>query len=228
MTTPPLLELNLQIVLQSAAHIGTGLGLGQLLDDRVVQGPHPEIPAAIVPYLPGSTIKGRLRYHLRQLAGMFALPDADTRLFGSGERPGDLRVTDAHLNDLGLVELLRTKPSGSGASATTERSAPLDAYLVRGARSFVQLSRTRRVARDERLFRIELTEAGLTFAGTISGVLRSSEPKRDLALLCAAVRDLTHLGGYKGRGLGLCQMSIGGLRLGAETLDWRTVMEQQL
>jgi CRISPR/Cas system CSM-associated protein Csm3 (group 7 of RAMP superfamily) len=221
MTIPPLLELHVRIVLQSAAHVGTGLGLGQLLDDRVVQGPHPQFPDALVPYLPGSTIKGRLRYHLRQLAVIFERPDTEAKLFGDLERPGDLRVTDAHLSDLGLVELLRTKSS-------TERSAPLDTYLVRGARSFVQLSRKRRVARDERLFRIELTEAGLTFSGTIYGALHASKPREDLALLCAAIHDLTHLGGYKGRGLGSCRMHIDSLRLGEETLDWRSLIEEKL
>ena len=211
MTNAPFLKLNLQIVLQSAAHVGTGLGLGQLIDDRVVQGPHPEFPGLVLPYLPGSTIKGRLRYHLRHLADIFDRPDTDNWLFGNGERPGDLRFTDAHLS-----------------SGDSEQSISPDGYPVLGARSFVQLSRQRRVARDQRLFRIELTETGLTFVGTISGVLYSPEPKCDLALLCAAIGDLTHLGGHKGRGLGHCQMSISKLQLGDETLDWRIVMKEKL
>ncbi len=224
MTEARSLHLQLRVELHSAAHIGTGLGLGQILDDRMVQGPHPQYPNTILPYLPGSTLKGRLRYHLRRLAAIFDLPEVEDRLFGSPERLGDLRVADAHLSDTALVGQI----SEENKEKNEPRPSPLDGYLVRGARSFVSLSRGRRVARDERLFRLELAETGLVFSSTIHGALSAPEPKRDLALLLAATRDLTHLGGHKGRGLGRCEISIDHVRLNNQPTEWRTVLEEWL
>ncbi len=224
MSEAPWLQLTLEIELTSATHIGTGLGLGQLIDDRIVQGPHPEYPGAIVPYIPGSTLKGRLRYHLRELASIFEQPDVEERLFGNAEQTAALRVSDAHLSDTALVGRL----AAADDSAAAGRPSPLGAYLVRGARSFVSLSRVRRGARDERLFRIELAERGLRFRSDISGRLPSSESQRDLALLCAALRELQHLGGHKGRGLGHCRLASLEIRLDGTLLDWRTLIEEQL
>ncbi len=226
MTEAQSLQLQLRVELHSAAHIGTGLGLGQILDDRIVQGPHPQYPNTILPYLPGSTLKGRLRYHLRRLAAIFALPEVEDRLFGSPERLGDLRVADAHLSDLALVGQMASHKGGDAPNSG--RPSPLGNYLVRGARSFVSLSRGRRVARDERLFRIELAETGLVFTSTIHGALSAPEPKRDLALLLAATRDLTHLGGHKGRGLGRCAISIDHVRLNDQPAEWRGLLEKWL
>jgi CRISPR/Cas system CSM-associated protein Csm3 (group 7 of RAMP superfamily) len=226
MSEAPWLQLALEIELKSATHIGTGLGLGQLIDDRIVQGPHPEYPGAIVPYIPGSTLKGRLRHHLRELAPIFEQPGVEERLLGNAEQAAALRVSDAHLSDFALVA--RLDPEAAVDSKQANHSRRIGTYLVRGARSFVSLSRARRVARDERLFRIELAERGLRFRSDISGRLPSSESQRDLALLCAALRELQHLGGHKGRGLGHCRLASLEIRLDGTLLDWRTLIEEQL
>jgi CRISPR/Cas system CSM-associated protein Csm3 (group 7 of RAMP superfamily) len=88
------------------------------------------------------------------------------------------------------------------------------------------LSRQRRVALDKRLFRIELTDHDLTFETRIQGTLPSAHARRDLALLLVALRDLTHLGGHKGRGLGRCQVTLDVVKLDETAHPWQSLVEE--
>jgi hypothetical protein len=210
--------IELQITLLSSLHIGTGLGRGQILDDTVVAGPHPLAPeAAPLPYIPGSSLKGRLRHSLRLLAPALGLQtdgrlrEIEKRLFGFPERPGGLLFADAHIADPRLARSL-------SAPAMARRTA-------RSERSFVGLT-PRRVAADERLFRIELAEHDLVFAARLSGTLPRESARADVGLLLAAAYDLTHLGGHKGRGLGACRVSApeDGVRLDDTLVAAATLM----
>jgi CRISPR/Cas system CSM-associated protein Csm3 (group 7 of RAMP superfamily) len=217
------IELRITITLQSALHIGTGLGLAQILDDRIVQGPHPQAEGADLPYVPGSSLKGRLRYHVRRLSALIgeyqqaASGGSERRLFGSPAAPGGLHFGDAYIADVTLARKL----------AGIRDDPPLAQHYARSERSFVALSRGRRVALDQRLFRLELADLGLVFAADVRGRLgrQSDEAEYDLALLLAASRELTHLGGHKGRGLGYCRLHVsevfvdGSVREVAELLE---------
>jgi CRISPR/Cas system CSM-associated protein Csm3 (group 7 of RAMP superfamily) len=214
-------EVALRVTLRSALHVGTGFGLGALLDDRIVQGPHPEGVDRDVPYLPGSSLKGRLRHHARLLTGVLGWPAADreaaeSRLFGFAESPGPLVFSDAHLEERRAQGIARLGSEWGPAEG-------------RGERSFVSLSRRRRVALEQRLFRIEIVDDELVFHARVHGHLPTATAHRDLALLMAAARDVGHLGGHKGRGLGRCEVSIDAIRLdlagGPETPDWATLLE---
>lgn len=220
------IELRLTIELQSPLHIGSGFGAGQRLDDTIVQGPHPLIEGSSgLPYIPGSSLKGRLRHHARTLAESLGWSPGSERtqveaqLFGYADSPGRLQFRDAHLADLALARAI----SGQGGAE------PLPPWLVRSERSFVGLS-PRRVAAAQRLFRIEMAEPTLRFDTQISGNLPGPEgaARRSLALLIAAARALTHLGGHKGRGLGACHIAIpdDGLRLGDHAVSWRALLEE--
>lgn len=210
--------LDLTIRLQSALHIGTGLGLAQILDDRIVQGPHPGTGLGTpLPYIPGSSLKGRLRHHVRTLSAVLldeqpARVALERRLFGFSDTPGAVIFADAHLADTALAQAL-ARGGDSLIDAT-----------VRAQRSFVSLSRVRRVALEQRLFRIELAGGGLTFTGTIHGRLPTGTARRDVAYLVCAIRDMTHLGGHKGRGLGKCDITIETVTIGAEEIGWRTLV----
>ena len=210
-------QCEMTIALESALHIGTGLGLGQLLDEVTVQGPHPEAGDIDVPYIPGASLKGRLRHHARHLSHVL-LADARERdcaeahLFGFDSRAGGLIFADAHL-PVGLARDLKADPA-------------VLTLLARGERSFVSLSRRRRVALEDRLFRIDLAEHGLSFTTTVRGHLPAESAARDLGLLLAAACDLTHLGGHKARGLGKCRIDIGAVTLNGEPLDWPKLVEK--
>lgn len=215
-------SVSLRITLETALHIGTGQGLGPMLDDRIVQGPHPKVPSADVPLIPGSTLKGRLRHYTHQILPMTKWPSStcnqiEVALFGSTFAPGLLVFNDAHLEP-GLVRTIYDKQ---------RNNVDLAPYTILSARSFVSLSRQRRVALDGHLFRIELAERGLSFAADITGNLR--DPARPaLAVLLAAVCDMTYLGGHKSRGLGACTTTIEHVSLGNQTTEWTTFIQEEL
>jgi CRISPR/Cas system CSM-associated protein Csm3 (group 7 of RAMP superfamily) len=211
-------EITIAITLETAAHIGTGLGLAQLLDDRTVQGPHAQDTRFELPYLPGASLKGRLRYHARQLSAALGWKDDDRNateaaLFGFDHQAGSLMYSDLHLDREAFADLL-----------DSQNIAPLQG-IVRNERSFVSLSRERRVALEGRLFRLELAERDLVFRGDIQGYLRSDVPKRDIGLLLAALRDLSHLGGHKGRGLGRCSAQILTVLLDTTEHQWSDLIK---
>lgn len=212
-------ELPITITLRTALHIGTGFGLAQLLDDVTVQGAHPHYSGVDLPYIPGSSMKGRLRANLRSLgAALWELPDhtyraSEARLFGFPDTPGSLVFRNAYLQ----------RPAQLLGNQGSQARLP---YMIRSERSFVSLSRQRRVALDKRLFRIELTDHDLTFETRIQGTLPSAHARRDLALLLVALRDLTHLGGHKGRGLGRCQVTLDVVKLDETAHPWQSLVEE--
>jgi CRISPR/Cas system CSM-associated protein Csm3 (group 7 of RAMP superfamily) len=210
------------ITLTTMLHIGTGLGLGQILDDTIVQGPHPHAGHITLPYIPGSSLKGRLRSHVRQLTAFLGWqPEqrstAEAHLFGFDNRPGGLVFVDAHIQEF-LAQSLRNEKMPD--------SAALRALLVRSQRSFVSLSRQRRVALEQRLFRIEMAEPEIPFTFQATGRLPESDSECDLGLLLAAMCDLTHLGGHKARGCGQCRVSIDEVYLNNEPVtDWQRLVK---
>ena len=216
-----LINVTLTITLEGALHIGTGLGLAQILDDRIVQGPHPHVEGADLPYIPGSSLKGRLRYHVRQLSTLLgeyiteASGTSEVRLFGSPVAAAGLNFSDAYIADITLARQL----------AGDRNNPSLVPLFARSERSFVALSRGRRVALDQHLFRLELADRGLVFTADIQGRLDARTAVYDLALLLAATRDLTHLGGHKGRGLGHCRLDIPALRVDGTDRDVASLLE---
>lgn len=219
-----LITLRLTVTLEGALHIGTGLGVAQILDDRIVQGPHPHVEGAggaELPYIPGSSLKGRLRYHVRLLSTLIseyqteAPNTSELRLFGSPAAAAGLSFGDAYIADVALARQL----------AGDRDNPPLAPLFARSERSFVALSRSRRVALDQRLFRLELADSGLVFAADVRGRLDARAALYDLALLLAATRDLTHLGGHKGRGLGHCRVEATAVRIDGAERDIDTLLE---
>jgi len=216
-----LIDLRLTVTLEGALHIGTGLGLAQILDDRIVQGPHPQVEGAELPYIPGSSLKGRLRYHVRHLSALIGEYQTDApgtselRLFGSPIAAAGLIFADAYIADVPLARQL----------AGDRNNPALAPLFARSARSFVALSSERRVALDQRLFRLELADRDLVFAADIRGWLDVRAAPYDLALLLAATRDMTHLGGHKGRGLGRCQVDVAVARVDGAERDVDSLLE---
>ncbi|MDN5294003.1 MAG: CRISPR-associated protein Csm3 [Eubacteriales bacterium] len=125
------------------------------------------------PYLPGTTIKGRLRYYLSQ----FAEEEDVIRLFGkSGNTPGALTFGDACLVD--------------------------DAPWQVEVRAGVQVDRYRRVVVDKALAFAETARSEGPLVGLITGYLPPESFQRDVALLYLALKAFTHVGKSKSRGLG--------------------------
>jgi CRISPR/Cas system CSM-associated protein Csm3 (group 7 of RAMP superfamily) len=157
-----------------------------------------------LPFIPGSSLKGRLRHTCKQLAEGLDLvtcaePRAETmcpngpipddycpvcRLFGSIGNPSPLTISD-----LPLVE----------PEFLTQRARPLPTSLRYG----VGISRRRRVAEDNLLFDTEVFTPGgpVTYAGEIRGEV----DENGLGLLVAGLENLFTLGNSKTSGLGWFQ-----------------------
>lgn len=167
--------------------------------------------------IPGSTLKGRLRWECERIARALewsvchaprpdtmcphALPLRDGRtsfctvceVFGAPGHRSPLWFDDAALQ---LREELQGTPVGKSQPSLQERRA-FDAQV----RPSVSLSRRRRAAFSERLFFTETSapNARFLFRAGIEGDLPSD---RHRALLLAGVRMLSFVGSGRSRGLG--------------------------
>jgi CRISPR/Cas system CSM-associated protein Csm3 (group 7 of RAMP superfamily) len=191
----------LTIAFSSALHHGSGFGRGGLVDRTILRD------AARLPYLAGSSIKGRFRHAaLRILTayGKKACQPGDhlavckeepfcalCELFGSPFRRGGLIFTDARL-DAATARIIEEILEGSG-------SAPRDSVV----RSSTAIDRELRTVRPHLLFTTEALPLGLTFFGRILGEADGNE-----SLLHDVCKVLTHFGADGSRGLGRCEYKV--------------------
>jgi len=167
--------------------------------------------------IPGSTLKGRIRWECERIARALGWEVCNApqpgsmcpyfwygreeqredrfcvlcEMFGSAGRGSALWFSDASLKeDEGLRDILH------GKKLVHERRS-FDAQIRPG----VSLSRSRRTAVSERLFFTETSvpNSRFHFQATIDGILPSD---RHRALLLAGVRFLSQVGGGRSRGLG--------------------------
>jgi CRISPR/Cas system CSM-associated protein Csm3 (group 7 of RAMP superfamily) len=196
------LSLTFAIALQSGLHIGTGYGMASLLDERIIRGPHAIASSkASLPYIPGSSLKGRLRMHAAQLVPILC-PKSGAALcrdlFGTAQESGRLFFGDAHLDATDR----RAVDQGVENNRQEPIAGALLPYLAIEERARVALSLSRRTALEDRLMRFEAASPGLMLSGEVSGWLPRDRAGAGLALLMLAARAVTHIGGHKGRGLG--------------------------
>lgn len=217
---PFMMRLNLRVQLETPLNVG-GHGAPTFVDQPFRRDAHGW------PYIPASTLKGRLRHEcerLVQASGQWVCgsPDpahmcpnypqhrgetcAACAIFGSPWERGHLWPEDLLLCE--PEELARARKQGQDAPLST-------------ARFGVSLSRRRRVSEDARLFTTELFLPGvpLVFGGTWEGRLTW----RQLVLVEAGCGTITALGRGKTGGLGWCRATVES-RV-QENGDWRTVRE---
>jgi len=194
------------IHLQGALHIGAGHSRG-LIDRTVVRDGRGRI------YIPGSSLKGKVREACERLAaaqglrvcqppypqgmcGKNQVPCIVCRIFGTpgGRRDESLGL---HWDNAYLTKVW------TGAAKNLPLTYP---------RSQVGMSRRRGVARERLLFTNEFAAENLTFQTCINGHLPLTavldEPGRyyELILLLAGLRMVDALGGATSRGAGRCQI----------------------
>lgn len=168
--------------------------------------------------IPGSTLKGRLRWECERIARALDWEVCDAprpdnmcpyhwhhrgtnedrfcdvcQIFGATAKRSPLRFHDATLKE---DANLRNTPILQRGKGVNERR-PFDAQIRPG----VSISRERRVAFSERLFFTETSapNARFRFELTIEG---ENLDAKHLALLLAAIRSLSLVGGGRSRGLG--------------------------
>ncbi|MBI3013677.1 MAG: hypothetical protein HYY65_01125 [Candidatus Tectomicrobia bacterium] len=217
MMQPTSIELpSLIVQTRGPMHIGTGFSRG-MVNRTVVKGRDG------LAYIPGSTLKGKVRSACEALASLHGIGDCrapharqmvrhrDTclvcRIFGAPGQGTDLRWQSARLIEE-WVEGLRPNHESRAVFGQTI------------ARTQVQLSRTRGLAAEARLFTSEFTAEGLTYEArpALIGRLRLSpvsladapDVYYELVLLFAGLKSVGTLGGGASRGAGECVFVLPG------------------
>lgn len=203
----------LTFTFQHPFRVGSGMGFGLFYDHTTVRD------GSCLPYIPGSTIKGRLRSLCRQVALSLAAQDSNfadicqksgqdnvcksenpciiCRIFGSRFQPGAWRFGDAHLIPSDREKLLQLQLVYPGRS-----------FLLKNPpRTQVQINRRKRIAQPEHLFSGEVVPETLTFEAKITPLISPISPA-DEELLKWGVALFTHLGAQKCRGLGRCTVAM--------------------
>lgn len=202
------IRFDLEITLNSAWHVGTGLSRG-LLNRTTRRNARGEV------YIPASTIKGRLRDACERLAQLYSEqnkhisvcqppkpenmcrgenPCIVCRLFGSAYIGERLFFEDATLG-----------------SDLSEIYDPADQSHPRVR---VKLDRRKGIAEAGHLFTTEYAEPQLVFHTQVTGNLRltplvgEAEHAYELILLAAGVRFVKELGGDKSAGFGACDIAF--------------------
>lgn len=205
-----LLTIQLTITLESALSIGAGGSAGTLADKSIVRDGWGR------PLIPGSQVKGKLRWALEQLLrgmGQDIPAPFDTEieqqtlvrdLFGSPERRSPL-----HFADLAATVV------------AAEQAHPMR-HLLSQVRPSVSINRRRGTAEDARLLLQETALEGMQFAHerAVAGDLPgdAEQARAYAALLWAALKLTDRWGGAKSRGLGWARVDAT-LMLGGEQLE---------
>lgn len=212
------IRVEYRLAFTEAFHLGSGYGRG-LLDRLVVRDARGHV------YIPGSSIKGKIRSMVEALARSKGVhvctpprpermcrenPCLSCRIFGSPRRDGTVFFSDAVLppETKALFELHQSGRAGGQALLRTQ----------------VQLSRFRGVACDGLLFTSEYAEPGLEFSGTVKGLIADDPSHHETAWLVAGMLSVDAMGGGKSRGLGQCRFSISELRLNDEKLSVESLL----
>lgn len=193
------MQVRIQVTLRmtNAFNIGTGALAGSPADKPLLR------ERRGFPYIPGSTLKGRLRHACEALARTLGEKVCDSPVaewmcpdnaeVGIGQLCPACRLFGApwHASPLRFSDLTLISPVKSGGEAKRVRT---------DLRHGVSLSRQRRVAEEDLLYTTEIFLPGgqVAFAGWITGDI----PEQDLPLLLGGLASLYALGGRKTGGLG--------------------------
>jgi CRISPR/Cas system CSM-associated protein Csm3 (group 7 of RAMP superfamily) len=220
---------DLKIELNGGCHIGTGLARG-LIHRTTQRNARGDV------YIPGSTLKGRLRDSCEHVARLYRKEDNRLRvceppnpsnmcrgkepciicsIFGSPYVQGRLFFSDAMIQP----ELVKVY-------------GPADQVQ---SRTRVQLDRRKGIAAKGHLFSTEYVEPHLVFATRVSGTLPmtllpgESIYSYELILLGVGIRLLKNFGGDKSAGFGGCQVSFSGdITLGNKESQMKVSSDQMI
>lgn len=218
---PQRLDLSYCITWEGRWHIGSGYQ--SAVADRLLR----RLGGADgVPFVPGSQIKGVLRYQCERLALTFGL-DAVNPHAGIEE---DEKVLVTHFKPLAKSTLIVDRLFGSryqGECLFVTNAIPpeeTEETTIPSIQPRTALDRLTRTVMEQHLFTTEFSEGGACLKGDIRarhpvGVLTQDEDKvpYEYALLLASLLSLDTLGGDKSTGLGRCR-----IQLKTDTLLWNS------
>ena len=212
-------EICFDLTIHSAFFIGSGLGIAGIVDKACMKDADGFI------YIPGSSIKGKVRYYCKQLLQQ---PQFNTsveicetlnnpevcksdnsclicKLFGSNYTEGALHFYDAQLKE----------EFRSVWEKENLKKNPIDMKYQTNLRTNNKINRYTRTTEKGHLFTTEYGEKGFVFDGKIIGyfdmvICEDSVHKTplELFLLMSGLRLVNNIGGQKSRGMGNCQVDI--------------------
>jgi len=206
------IEIQFDLITKSAFYIGSGMGIAGVVDNACLK----DMDGFV--YVPGSSIKGKLRYFCKQLLQMLSFKTSipvcgtlgrpeicmsDTclicKLFGSSYTEGAFHFSDARLKN----EFI----------ATLQKQTPLDMGYQSSLRTNNKINRYTKNAEPGHLFTTEVGERELILNGKIHGYFEgiqcevSDNPiPLEVILILSGLHLLNSLGGQKSRGLGNCEL----------------------
>lgn len=204
------INLELKITFCSPFMVGSGFGMAGLVDLSTVKGRD-----GIV-YLPGSSIKGRLRSEFKKnvevldtgsvcnslIGGKTEICKAEEikdacvicRIFGSELFEGSLIFEDAVMDE---------KTSDILSKIETDRALPLFQSSIRTG---IKINRQLKTVDEGALFTIEAANASIILTSRIHGSCQLGDD--EYAYLKGTIETITHLGGNKARGMGRCTIAV--------------------
>lgn len=217
---PHRLDLSYEIAWKGRWHVGSGYQ--SAVADRLLRrlgGPDG------VPFVPGSQIKGVLRYQCERLALTFGL-DAVNPHAGIEE---DEKVLVTHFKPLTkstlvVDRLFGNRYQGECLFVTNAIPVPSEETIITSIQPRTALDRLTGTVMEQHLFTTEFSEEGTRLQGGIRarhpvGVLTQDGDgfPYEYALLLASLLSLDTLGGDKSIGLGHCRIEIK-----EDTLFWNS------
>jgi len=216
----PRVKIDLQfiITLPATMTIGSGFPSGQI-DRTVMQDLNG------LPYIPASTLKGRVRDMAERLAKTLGHneicqspnPDFTCPALDRQEMPCLICRTfgatgfSSVSGQTGLIWRDAQACDDHGNEIKVEWQK--EAYDFFYARPQIQLSRPRGIALAKHLFTVQNTIDNLSFKGRVRGwQIKTPNTKEnfpeELILLCAAIKLMNFVGGNKSRGAGQCKVKL--------------------
>lgn len=210
------MKIDFTLTFHSSHNIGSGLQQGTLAKQPLLKS------RSGWPYIPASTLKGRVRHATERVAQALDLHVCQTHhamcrqapclvcsIFGAPWQAGGARFHDLQLSGPQSVMALRQRMG----------SIPPESV----ARPGVAINRRRGTAEPGLLFSTEIVFDGvpLAFSGTIDGELSLAQ----VALLVAGLQELYSIGRAKSRGLGWFELQVDSLTPPVSLTDLQTTLE---
>lgn len=208
-----MVEVNLSyyIDLYTGAHIGTGMGFAKMVDETVYRAGKGKGGGVRLPYIPGSSLKGKVKSRCEALAKRLNIRICNERkckhdlcllcrLFGSTFVPGSI-----HFSDAILVQEWKD-------IARRDIHDPFELSIIRTGN---KLERATRTTEQDFLFSYEQTSDGLRFQGSIEGEV-NTRPQEDILkelplelwILIVGLQSVDKIGGGRSHGLGRCSIRV--------------------
>lgn len=200
-------EIVFSVAFKTDFHI-SGTGRMALLVDRCVESDWNGQP-----YIPASSIRGRVRAHLESLLRAWGHRVCDSPNPATMCPPGTQPC---------LVCQMMGGPSTQSRVFFSRLTVDSEGTAKPVVRTGVGINRALNTVEQGRLFLSEVVPP-VRYTGTVNGWLNPQE----LAYLVCALQMLTHLGGEKARGLGrLDSVAIERLTYDGEPIEWRTLLQE--